>query len=75
MNIDDYVSAPSERRVVCRSSGSATTPVGPFTNEYVWFFTFDESGRNIVSVTEFFDGQAAKGVLTKLREGGYLPKR
>lgn len=74
MTIEDYMAVPSERRAVCRTSLSATTPVGPYSNEYVWFLKFDESGEKIVSIVEFFDSKAAAEVLARFREAGLLQK-
>ena len=74
MTIDDYIAVPSERRAVCRSSMSATTPVGPYNNEYVWFFTLDDSGQKIASITEFLDSKAAGDIVSKFVEAGLLKK-
>ncbi|KAK3706625.1 hypothetical protein LTR37_012634 [Vermiconidia calcicola] len=56
MDIDYYLAVPEERRAVCRSSLSATTAVGPYSNVYVWFLTFDDKGEKITSITEMLDG-------------------
>lgn len=71
MQIDDVVVAPDDRKVVVRSSQSSTTVLGPFSNEYVWFFTFDESGEQITRIVEVLDSAASKEMLarvTKARE-------
>lgn len=65
MVINDYLAAPEERRAVCRSSITATTPFGPYSNDYVWFFDFNETGDKIVRITEFFDSKAAAEILAK----------
>lgn len=49
MTIKDYMEVPSERHAVCRSQFLGTTPIGPYSTEYVWFLRFDENGKNIVS--------------------------
>lgn len=72
MTTNDYLAVPEDRRVVARSSVEAATPVGPYKNEYVWFLTFDDSGRKVVNVTEFVDALAAKELLGRLKESGYL---
>lgn len=72
MTIDDYVADLDQRRAVCRSSLEATSPVGRYTNEYVWFLSFDESGEKITNITEFMDTKAAGDLLSKLREQGYI---
>ena len=74
MIIDDYLAVADERRAVCRSSVSATTPVGPYSNEYVWFLVFDETGQKIVSITEFFDSKAAADLLAKFVDAGLLKR-
>lgn len=70
--MNDYMVVASERRVVCRSSMTANTPVGLLKNEYVWFLKFNEDGSKISSIVEFMDGIAAKSLLGKLSEAGYL---
>jgi ketosteroid isomerase-like protein len=72
MKIDDYMAVPEDRRAVCRSSMTAQTAVGPFSNEYVWFFKFDESGKKIVEIAEFFDGIAARDILGRFKEAGLV---
>ena len=72
MTLDDYVSSPADRRIVCRTSLSATTPVGPYTNEYIWFLTFDATGRSITRITEFLDGLMAKELLGTLGKAGLM---
>ena len=74
MTLHDYVAVPDERRAVCRSSITATTPVGPYRNEYIWFFTFDESGQKVVSITEFFDSKAAGEMLSKFVDAGIIKR-
>ena len=56
------------------TSLTANTPIGVYRNEYIWFFTFDEAGQKIVKIVEFLDSQAAKDLLSKLSEAGYLQK-
>lgn len=71
MNIDDVVVAADDRRVVIRSSQSSTTTLGPFSNEYVWFFTFDDNGEKITRIDEMLDSAASKEMMaraTKARE-------
>ena len=72
MRIDDLLLVPDELKAVVRSSGTASTPVGPFSNEYVWFLTFDEAGKKVVDITEFFDTKAATDIISKLKDAGYL---
>ncbi|PSK42196.1 hypothetical protein B9Z65_4110 [Elsinoe australis] len=72
MTINDYLPAPSERRAVCRSSMVASTPVGEFRNEYVWFFTFDESGEHVTDIVEFLDSVATRDIRSRLGEAGLL---
>ena len=74
MTIDDYLSVPSERRVVARSSMKATAKFGPFNNEYVWWLTFNETGEKIVKIEEFIDRKAAADLLAKARAEGYIPE-
>lgn len=75
MTLDDYVAAPEVKRAVARSHVEAQTPVGPYHNEYVWFFTFDQSGQKITQITEFIDVEAAKSIMHSLAaEGYYYPQ-
>lgn len=73
MTIHDFVAAPAEHRAVCRSSMSAMTPAGPFNNEYVWFFTFDETGKKITVIEEFLDSKATKEIRERFNAAGLLP--
>ena len=70
MTIDDYFAAPEARRAVVRSTLCANTPVGPYNNEYVWIFTFSESGEEIVSITEFMDTKAVEDFRIRLDKAG-----
>ena len=70
MVIDDYVSAPEDRRAVCRSTMDSTTKVGPYHNEYIWILTFDDRGEKITSITEFLDTQAVADLRARLKEAG-----
>ncbi|KAK1064290.1 hypothetical protein LTR74_008767 [Friedmanniomyces endolithicus] len=70
--IHDYLAVPTELRAVCRTSLDADTPVGPYHNDYVWFFTFDSTGQSIVSIIEFVDSKAGATLLGKLNEAGLL---
>lgn len=72
--IHEYLAVPNERRAVCRTSLKAKTPVGDYRNDYVWFFSFDDTGRHIVSITEFVDSKAGAELLGKLTEAGLLEK-
>lgn len=73
MTINDFVAAPADRRAVCRSSMKAMTPAGKFENEYVWFFTFDESGKKITHIEEFLDSKATKEIRARFDAAGLLP--
>ncbi|TKA81681.1 hypothetical protein B0A55_01345 [Friedmanniomyces simplex] len=72
--VHEYLAVPSERRAVCRTSLDADTPVGRYRNDYVWFFTFDETGQKVVSITEFLDSKAGAELLGKLTEAGLLQR-
>ncbi|KAF2169258.1 hypothetical protein M409DRAFT_20481 [Zasmidium cellare ATCC 36951] len=72
MTINDFVAAPVDRRAVCRSSMTAMTDAGKFENEYVWFFTFDESGRKITHIEEFLDSHATKAIRERFSKAGLL---
>lgn len=73
MTINDFLAAPADRRVVCRSSMTAMTPTGKFENEYVWFFTFNESGTKIIHIAEFLDSKATKDIRARFDAAGLLP--
>ena len=68
MTIKDYMAVPGERRAVAYSSMNATTRAGPYSNEYIWFFDFDDTGRQIVNIREFIDSQAVVDLRSKLSE-------
>lgn len=65
MQIDDAVVSTEDRRVVVRSSQTSTTTVGPFANEYVWFFSFDDAGEKIKEMSEFMNTAAVKDILQR----------
>lgn len=71
----DYTIDINQRKTVCWSSLTATTPIGPYTNEYVWFLTFDETGTRITSITEFIDTKKAEDVRSALKEAQLLHHR
>lgn len=71
----EYTVDLAQRRTVCWSSLEATTALGPYTNDYVWFLTFDESGRKITAITEFIDTKKAEEVRAGLKEAGLLHHR
>lgn len=75
MEMYDYTADNSQRRTACRSALSATTPVGPYTNEYVWFLSFDQEGKKITAITEFIDGKKADEVRAALKEADLLHHR
>ncbi|EMC96500.1 hypothetical protein BAUCODRAFT_70052 [Baudoinia panamericana UAMH 10762] len=72
MTMDDYMANVKERRIVALSSLTAMSPVGPYSNQYVWFLTFTEDGKQISDITEFLDSKSATELLTKLRDSGVL---
>ncbi|KAF2225385.1 hypothetical protein BDZ85DRAFT_66046 [Elsinoe ampelina] len=74
MTINDYLASPAERRAICRSSMTASTAAGPFNNEYVWFLTFDETGKQITRIEEFLDSAATQEIRARFRDAGLLPK-
>lgn len=63
--INDIVVAPEERRVVIHSSVTASATVGRFSNEYVWFFTFDQEGQKITRIDEMMDSAAVKDLYAR----------
>lgn len=75
MEMHDYIRDLAQRKTVCWSSLTATTPVGPYANEYVWFLTFNEDGTKITAVTEFIDGKSADELRAKLKEADLLHRR
>lgn len=66
MTLHDLVVSAADRRVVCRVSSTATTPVGPYANENVFFLTFSEDGRQVTEVVDFMDSMAVKGLQQRL---------
>nr|POF13556.1 austinol synthesis protein h [Quercus suber] len=70
MRIHDYVANVEERTVAVYSTLTATTLVGPFKNEYVWFLHFDETGEKITRIKEFLDSQATANLRGQLAAAG-----
>lgn len=72
--MDDYLAVPSERHCVCRSSLTAQTPVGLYSNNHLWYLWFDESGTKITKIVEHVDAVAAKELFARLVEAGLREK-
>ncbi len=70
MTIDDYLAVPAERRAVCRLSMTATTPVGEYDNEYVFFFDFNESGTKLTKIVEFLDATKVAELRDRFAKAG-----
>lgn len=66
MEMHDYTADVSQRKTACRSSLNAMSPAGPYSNEYVWFLTFDESGQKIKEISEFIDTKKTEEVRAAL---------
>lgn len=75
MDMHEYTVDVTRRKTVCWSSLSATTPIGPYQNEYVWFLTFNESGMEITAITEFIDSKKAEELRAALKDAGLLHHR
>lgn len=67
MEMSEYTVDLAQRRTVCYSKIAATSVAGPFSNEYVWFLTFNESGKKITSIVEFLDSKQSDDVRAALR--------
>ena len=66
MEMHQYTADVSRRKTVCHSSLKAMSPAGPYTNEYVWFLTFDDSGEKIKAIAEFVDTKKVEEVRAAL---------
>jgi ketosteroid isomerase-like protein len=55
-----------QHMAVMHARGSAETPVGPYRNEYSFYFTFNEDGTKIVRVEEFHDSAFFSSFFPKL---------
>jgi len=75
MEMFDLTVDLQQRKTACWSSLSATTPVGPYSNEYAWFLTFDETGKKITAITEFIDTKRAEEIRAALKEADLLHHR
>lgn len=65
--MSEYTADLIQRRTVCYSKIQATSIAGPFSNEYVWFLTFDESGKKITSIVEFLDTKQTEDARAALK--------
>jgi hypothetical protein len=70
MTISDYIGVPDQLRSICTCSMTSTSPVGPFSNEYIFIFTFDESGTQIKHIVEMMDSAAVKDIFARLAAAG-----
>lgn len=75
MEMHEYTVDVAQRRTVCWSSLTAMSSVGPYSNDYVWFLTFDESGKKITAITEFIDSKKAEQVRAAWKEAALLNQR
>lgn len=66
MEIVRLVNDVEAHQVVIHARGSATSPVGPYKAEYVYFLTLDEAGKQITRIDEFVDSAFAMDFLGKL---------
>nr|POF16684.1 hypothetical protein CFP56_71325 [Quercus suber] len=72
---DEWASSfKNVEKIVCRSSFDGETPVGAFHNDYVWILTFDKNGEKIVKIEEFYDTNAATGMMERIKAAGLNEK-
>lgn len=74
MTMHDYFASVEDRRAAVHATMEAEAVTGPYSNEYVFLLSFDESGEKLVKVVEMLDSAAAKEVRERMRIAGFGPQ-
>ncbi|CAJ2502724.1 Uu.00g101180.m01.CDS01 [Anthostomella pinea] len=62
------VNDTEQHMAVLHARGYGETPVGPYRNEYAFFFYFNEEGTKVVRVEEFVDSEFSNGFFARMQE-------
>ncbi|KAI3318184.1 hypothetical protein HD806DRAFT_512762 [Xylariaceae sp. AK1471] len=68
VTINELLEDAQENKVVLWANSTATTPVGPYNNEYMLVFYMNEAGDKITKFIEFVDSAHSVTFFPKLRE-------
>ena len=60
------VHSPDEHKAAVHILSTASTPVGPFEMESMWFITFTEDGNSITVADELVDSKGFSELLDKV---------
>lgn len=78
VTVDDVFEDIANKRVAIWCHSTADTAAGPYANEYVMMFHFNETGTKVVRVCEFVDSAFSKyffGKLERLDEKQPIPSK
>ncbi|KAI1262154.1 hypothetical protein F5Y18DRAFT_161562 [Xylariaceae sp. FL1019] len=73
VEIKDVFEDAAANKVVIWATSTASTPVGPYANEYTLMLYFNEDGSRVVRFNEFVDSANSVTFFPKLRE--YVAKQ
>jgi ketosteroid isomerase-like protein len=66
--INDIIEDEKENKIAIWAKSTAVTDIGPYANEYVLVFHFNEAGDKLERFLEFIDSNQVVGYLTELRK-------
>ncbi|KAK3628735.1 hypothetical protein LTR56_018456 [Elasticomyces elasticus] len=68
MEILNFVNDSDQHKAVVHAKGAGESLVGPYRNEYAFFFDFNADGTKVVRAEEFVDSAFSNGFSAKLEE-------
>lgn len=68
VNVNEIIEDTRSNKVSVWAKSTATTPIGPYANEYMLIFHFDNSQDKLVKFYEFVDSRYSAEHFGKMRE-------
>ena len=75
VTIHEIVEDPKRNSVLIHASSKATTPLGPYANEYMIVFNLTDDHERVLHIKEFVDSSVSVNVMSKLREYAAAQKK
>jgi len=66
MHIWKTISDPESHSAVIHATAQGETPLGPYENEHVFFFSFTEDGGKVNRVEEYVDTSYSEAFVAKV---------
>ena len=66
--INEIFEDEKANKVVVWAKGTAETDLGPYKNEYIYMFHFDERGEKLEKFLEFVDSSSSLGFWPRLKQ-------